>query len=680
MIIKYYGGFTTIDTLSTLCKTTRSGTSAYYIIKAAEEVGLKAEGIKCNLEKLIQKEFHLPIIAHVLINKTYLHYVVIYEINKKRNYFVIADPAIGIKKMSFSNFDKIYNNTILTFIPKKELIKEEKNTNFYITFLSLLKKYKKECILLLLLSVLFTIFSIISTFYLSSITENIIYKSKSYLFSIFIIFSLFYLCKSISHFFRNLLLIYIHAKINFVLTEETFHQILSLPYSYYKNHTTGDIVSRINDLSIVKDATSKFFLFMCIDVCLSLISFICLYKIEKTISKIAILCMVCYIFIPCLFYKKVNLHINLYQRKKGETLNHLFEYINGYESIKGIHLQDKIEEKYRTENLKLLEKTNQITKLNIKIDLLAEIIENMGYLFIIYYASIHIMKNTFTIPMLFTSINLYQYFITPMKSFLLELSLFKEALASYQRIISLFVKKKTKGFLSDKIEGKIEIKNLDFSYVENYSLIQNISFQIEKGEKVLLLGKSGVGKSTFLKLLKRYYEIEKGSILIDEIDIKNYTEKQLEADISYISQHETLFTGSLYENIVYKERERGKHLQEIINICELDPILKKDPLGVYQLIEEGGYHLSGGEKQRIVLARCLMKSFSILLIDEGFSELDIKLERKLIKKLFAVYLKNTIIIVSHRMDNIDLYDKIIHFHKEKIHVFKKGPNGNYHMV
>lgn len=680
MILKYYGGYTSIDMLSILCKTTKKGTSAYHIIKAAEEMGLKAEGIKCSSEALIKEPLHLPVIAHVLINNTYLHYVVIYEINKKSSYFIIADPSIGIKKISFSNFKSIYNNTILTFIPQKKLPYEGNNKNFNLAFSLLFKKYKKECLLFLFLSVLFTIFSIITIFYLSSITESIIYQSYSYLFSIFIIFLLFYLYKSFTYFFRNLIQIYIYTKIDFVLTEETFHQILSLPYTYYKNHTTGDIISRINDLSIIKEAISKFSLFLFIDLPLSFFSLLFLYKIQKIFSLTIMLCMIAYILLSLFFYKKIELHINMYQTKKGETLSHLFEYINGFESIKGLNLQSYIEEKYKKEQIKLLEKTNIVTKLNNKINLLGEIIENIGYVWIIYYACKKIIQKRLITSIIFPSIYLYEYALTPMKSLLIELPLYKEAISSYKRIVSLFIEKKKRGFLSYKIEGKIEAKNLTFSYLEEKSLLKNISFTIEKGEKVLFLGKSGVGKSTFLKLLKGYYEKERGSILIDGIDSNDYKEEQIENDIRYLSQNEILFTESLYENIICNEIENAKWLKEVINICELDSILKKDALGIYQLIEEGGYHLSGGEKQRIILARYLMKSFSILLIDEGFSEMDPILERKIIKKLFQTYLKKTIIVVSHRTDNIDLYDKIIQFHKEKAVIFKKGPNGNYSLV
>lgn len=679
MILKYYGGYLSIDTLSELCKTARNGTSAYHIIKAASELGFIAEGIRCNMETLIEKEVHFPVIAHVIVDKSYLHYIVIYEINKKGNYFIIADPAVGIQKIGFSKFETLYNHTILTFIPQKKLPLEKGDTIFQHNLYSLFLKYKKEWILFLFLSFLFTMFSMITTFYLSSMTEGILYQSYSYLLSIFILFLLLYICKAFTQFFKNLILIYIHTKIDFVLSKEVFHHILLLPYSYYKNHTTGDVISRINDLEIIKNVISKIMVFCFIDLFLAILSFFLLWQIKKVFHFIALSCFISYVILSVFIYKRAEKKVVSYQRQKSETFNYLFESVHGFESIKGLHLEVSVEEKYQKEHLHLLEKTNILTRMNIKIGFIGELIEMTGFLLLTYFAFLMMMKNSFSTSLLFTSLSLYEYCLSPIKNLLVELPTYKEALSSFRRVQALFVKSEEVGFLSCPIEGKIEVKNLSYAYLEDHPILSHVSFSIEKGEKVLFLGKSGAGKSTFLKLLKKYYQTKRGSIFIDGIDLVDYTKEQVDKDICYISQNETLFTGSLYENITFG-KENKKWFTEVIKICELDPILKKDSLGIYQFIEEGGYHLSGGEKQRIILARALMRPFYILLIDEGFSALDPILERKIIQKLFNTYLKKTVIIVSHRMDNIDLYDKVIQFEKIGVTQFKRGMNGKYRVV
>ena len=174
----------------------------------------------------------------------------------------------------------------------------------------------------------------------------------------------------------------------------------------------------------------------------------------------------------------------------------------------------------------------------------------------------------------------------------------------------------------------------------------------------MLVGSSGCGKSTILKLLKQYYKSH--SIYIKNKKLKNIN---LKNSITYISQDEYLFTDTLYNNITMYKNVSDKELNKVIDICELRPIINRTNLGFNMLIEENGFNLSGGEKQRIMLARALLKNFEILIIDEGLNQVDINLERKILKNIFKKYKDKTIIVVSHRLDNLDLFDNLIRIEK-----------------
>lgn len=165
----------------------------------------------------------------------------------------------------------------------------------------------------------------------------------------------------------------------------------------------------------------------------------------------------------------------------------------------------------------------------------------------------------------------------------------------------------------------------------------------------MVIGKSGSGKSTLFKMLKKYYEVKRDKVYVNNIDINDYSK----SDIIYVSQDEILFTDTLINNI------GSNNIIDISQICLLDDIVKKNSLGFNMLIEENGFNLSGGERQRIVLARALSKEFNILIIDEGLNQVDIKMERIILKNLFEKYSDKTIIFISHRLDNKDLFDQII---------------------
>ena len=222
-------------------------------------------------------------------------------------------------------------------------------------------------------------------------------------------------------------------------------------------------------------------------------------------------------------------------------------------------------------------------------------------------------------------------------------------------IDELEIEKKLKIFYDENI---YEIKlnsNTKFSKGKAGEIIINLD--IKKGNKVLILGNSGGGKSTLLKILKHYYEVKRGSVLIGGVDINDYKKN----DIIYISQNEKLFTDTIYNNIGNSDK-----FSEIIKICLLDEVVEKFKLGYNTLIEEDGFNISGGQKQRIMLARAINNDFNILLIDEGLNQLDVNSERKILKNLFNHYKDKTIIVVSHRLDNMDLYNQVIEISKKVI--------------
>lgn len=200
------------------------------------------------------------------------------------------------------------------------------------------------------------------------------------------------------------------------------------------------------------------------------------------------------------------------------------------------------------------------------------------------------------------------------------------------------------------MKGDIVVNNLTYTYNEEEKILNNVNLTIKEGSKVLIYGPSGSGKSTFLKILKGYYPTNRGSVFIGDIDLCDYKNN----DIVYISQNEVLFTDSIINNIGNNEQ-----FLNLAKMCKVDEIVQNNNLGYNMIIEENGFNISGGQKQRIVLARALNNLKNILLIDEGLSQVDTNMERVILKNIFKYFKDKTIIIISHRLDNLDLFDEMI---------------------
>ncbi len=657
MIIKYYGGYVSKNTLMEMTKTNKNGTTAYHLKETLINLGFDAKGIRCELEDINEDNLILPCIANVIIDKSYKHFIVIYEINFKKKYMIIGDPADKIRKISFTDMKKIFNNVLITFYPLKTLPLNEdiSQINFV---LGLLKSHKKNLINLFILSIFITIFSIITSFYLEYMINGLTTYSKYILLLIFCIFFLIYILKILSDFFRNKLLIYINQKLDLELTLGIYNKIIKLPYCYYKNKTTGDVLSRINDLDNVRNMISKVSLSIFMDLPLTIISLVVLYLINTTLFTIGIIILILYFIIIFLFRNSFNDNIKKIQVKKSETTSYMVESISGFETVKGNHIESSIISRFEKKYVKLLKELFNYQNLYFIQNLFKDIINNIGFIIIIFIGCILVSDEKLEFGTLLTFSSLLVYFLDPIKNIINLDYTIKEAKISLKRVLEIVTyKKENDGIVKKCINGDIIFKNLSYSFNDRDYILRNINLNIKKNSKVMIVGKSGSGKSTLFKLLMRYYSVENNKIFINGIDINNYKLNTINDNILYISQNEVLFNDTLYNNLIFSSDNHSK-LLKITKMCCVDEIADSN-LGFNTLIEENGFNLSGGEKQRIVLARTLLNRFNILVIDEGLSQVDVNLERKILKNVFKYFKDKTIIMISHRLDNLDLFDNLV---------------------
>lgn len=653
MIINFYGGNLPIDQIRDLTKTDKNGTTAFHIIEACKSIGFNAEGIKSSLEQLNKENLILPCIAHVVIDGKYKHFVVIYKIDFKNKKIIIADPSCSIKKITFSEFQKMWSGVLITLYPLKKLPLTQ-NISFIDFLLKIIKLHKAFIFNIIMLSIFITMFSVISSFYMKNILDAINYNNLTIIFIFFLFINIF---KILSDFFRNKLLIYLNQKIDLLLTLDTYKKIISLPYNYYHTRTTGDIISRVNDLSIIRNMITKVSLSLFIDLPLALVTFIIFYIINTKLFFISLIIVFIYLLLMIFSKNRIINNINTIQVNKSETMSYMIETINGFETVKSVGNEAQIIDKFEKKYVKFLKNIFKFDNYNNTISILKDLVNAIGYLTIIYVGAKMVILGNLTFGDLLVFVNLLNYFLEPIKNIIDLNSEIKEAKNSLRRILELFKNENKKQTFIDNVKVKeISFNNLSYSYDYKEKQLKNINLKLKK-QKILILGKSGSGKSTLFKLLMRYYEIPRNQITINGYDINDYKDDVTKQNFSYISQNEILYTDSIYNNLKIDKNITEEQIIEISKKCFIDEFL--NDLGLNMLIEENGYNLSGGQRQRIILARALLKNFEVLIIDEGLSQMDINLERKILKNLFKMYENKMIIVISHRLDNMDLYDRVI---------------------
>ena len=663
-IIKYYGGNVSRERLLELTKTTKDGTNFYNISQAANEIGLISKGYKMDdISKLY--EIEKPFISQIVINN-YNHFVVIYKI--KNGNITVMDPAKGILKLNIDEFCKIWTGYILMLEPYKKLPVYNENNYILSLIKNILFDNKKIIINLLSLTLITTIFTCVYSYYFKIIIDKVLNTDKLNILVITIIFLLIFVLKTFIEYLRNNLLLYLNQKIDLSIITTTIDKIISLPYSYYKNKTTGEMISRINDLFYIKNVISKIIVTIFLDIILALSTLIILFNINKTMSLYLFIIIMIYIVLFLIFRPSIKNMTDINQEDNSKINSQLVESISSYETIKGLNLEKIFQNKINKLYLTSMNNNLNFSKLINTQDLLNDLFEGIILLFILYTGSNLIMDNLLTIGSLITFNSLVYYFITPIKSsldFYKDLFYVKNSIKRINNILNYKYEKLDKN-TNLLITGDIKINNLEFSYNNKTNIINDISLSINDKDKVLILGSSGSGKSSLLKLLYKYYEVERNKIYINDYDINDFTLKDIRENITYISQNEVLYNDTIRNNIILDRNIDDKSFINVCNMLYVNEIIKDNILSYDYNLEENGANISGGQRQRIILARALLKNSKIILIDEGLNEIDINLERKILKNIFAYYKDKTIIIVSHRLDNMDLYNKVINIEKGRV--------------
>ena len=656
MLIEYYKGHMEMENIRELLKVNTQGTTAFHIVEGAKKIGFEAKGVKCNIDDMNEDNMVLPCIANVIINKTYKHFVVIYKIDFVKKRMLIADPSNKIMYMSFDIFNSIFSGVLILLYPIDELpIENTKNLKSTL-FLNIVKSHPILIKQISILSIFITILSIICSFFLEKICDSIsIYGSKDIIILVLLLFIILSSVKSVSKYFREKILLLLNEKIDLRLTLDTYNKILLLPYKNYRSKTTGDIVTRLIDVGIINSTCSKIFLTLLIDLPLSLCATVLLLLINTQLCIISFIVLILYVLVMLMFKDYFDTSYTSLKKDNISVTSYMIESINNFETVKGLKIFNIMYHQFEKKFVSMLKKRYSYENMYCVQQFLKDLISECG-LFLVYgMGALFVIKGEMNFSSLLTFGTLLSFFFEPVQSIInLEKDL-RELDLVLKRQLDLEYKDNT-GITNSMYKGDIKINDLSYTFDDQIDILKNINLKINFGEKIVITGSSGCGKSTLVKILMKYYQVDREKIKINNIDINDYDDSN---GICYISQNENLYTDSLYNNITLYEKCNINKFIDICKMCNIDDIVSKNRLGYNLLIEENGFNLSGGERQRIVLARTLFRNFNMLVIDEGLSQIDVNMERKILKSIFEKFKNKTIIVISHRLENLDLFDRNI---------------------
>lgn len=646
-IIKYYNGNISMSKLRRLTKTNENGTNVYNIVNASNSLGLKAEAYKCEFNDL--SKVKLPIIAHIKLDNKFDHFVILEKINNEK--IIVQDPIRGKVVYDDISFKKEWTGSIITFDKMNNLVKEKQNGAF-INLKSYIFLYKKILLFFLVLTILASLFSLLNSFYLSSL-----YNQKNNYHIVLFLFLLFSVFKIITDYIRNSIVFDFDNNFDSRLTNNIYKKILSLPLKYHHSRPVGDIMSRVNDLSSIKEFINFVSFSLITDFLFVIIIFIIIFFINKLLLLLLIIFALSYMFVYLLFRDKIYSMSLILKEKNSEVNSYLIESILGIDTIKNFNIEKERKLRFKSKYNNLLKLNVKYNKFILSIELFQNFIMTISNVFILFVGIKLVNKGLLLFSNLIIINSLLIYFFISLKNIIYFDRILIDSKNSYNRLEDLLDEEEDNNNKSNfNFNNNIEFKNVAYSY-DSYNIFENLSFNIDKGDFVFVKGDSGVGKSTLFKILTKQINDYKGKVIIDNTNIKNLCLNDIRNNICFVSQNEIIFTDTILNNITLFKEVAKKELEKVIRITGIDKFLKEKNISLNFLLEENGHNISGGERQRILLARALLQNKKILILDETTNGIDTLSEENIVRKVKEEY-DVTLILISHRYDNLKLFNKV----------------------
>lgn len=666
-IFRKYGLRVSIAKIRDIAGTDRQGTSAFGLVKVIEYYGFQQKVVEADKEALTTK-LPLPAIAHVVIDDSLLHYVVVTKI--KGDIVVVSDPAKGIVKYKKEDFIKIWTNVLILIAPTIKSQKGNKKQSTLLSFFCLLISQKWLLLRIFILSMILTSIGIITSFYYQILMDNIVPSSSLEMLNYVSVITLCLFFVQIGlNFLRGFLIVKLEQNIDIPIMLGYYNHALILPMKFYSMRDTGEIISRFNDASSIRDIVSEASLTIMMDTIMAVVGAVVLFNSNKLLFLISVVMLILYGIIVFVYNKPIKKINRKIMEMNSKVTSQFIETINGIETIKAFNQEEN--EKEKTDKLyrKFLKRVFNGDVLSLSQQTVTMFVAVVGELVILWVGATYVIKGELTIGELITFNALLGYFIEPIKNLINLQPQIQTAVVAADRLGEILdiSPEYENNDMCTTYDSEIKFDNLiishlNFRYGTRDLVLKDINLEIKHGEKIAFVGESGSGKTTLAKLLVRLYEQEKGNIKLDSVDIRDFPISQIRYNFSYISQNAFLFSGTIKENLLFGNSEASDNdILRVCKTCELEEYINSLPLKYNTRIEENGKNLSGGQKQRLAIARALIKNPKILIMDEATSNLDYITE-KTIENTINKFSKNmTTIIIAHRLSTIKDCDKIFVF-------------------
>lgn len=658
MIANYHGHSYDLSAMRQKFKISVSGLSLRNIMSMANTLGLSSRALKIDSSQLSKIAF--PAILHW--NDS--HFVVITGIVKGK--CTIFDPATGKSSLTLDAVSKSFTGVVLEFTPVIDFTPEMAKSKIKITNLwAGASGFKRAVTQLVILSVVLQVFTLLAPLYLQFVVdEAILHSDKFFLLTLALGFVGVTVINALTEYVRGWVILFISQSLSFQMVGNVFHHLVRLKTSFFESRHIGDIISRISSLHPIREAMTQTIITAIIDGIMAVTTLCLMFLYSWKLTLIAITLTTFMVFIS------QGLTI-IMRRRQGEQLiksadeqTYILETIRSARAVKLFGREIEREGKWRNLYSDVVNANLSLGKLQIGNSLNVTFFLGLQLVAVVYVGALLVIQGQFSVGMLFAFVAYQNSFASRASTLvqsLVEIGMVRVHLGRLEDIIHARREVGLDGDLSNKrkVTGQIEASDLSFKYSDyGPEVFTNINLSVKSGEFIAITGVSGMGKTTLLKVILGLLEPSKGSVKIDNLDIKSFGLRQWRSEVGVVMQDDQLLTGTIAENISFFDPEMDmSRVKKCAEQAQIADEINLMTMRFNSMIGDMGAALSGGQRQRLLLARALYIEPSVLILDEGTANLDPVSESKIAEVISKMNI--TRIIIAHKPELIDRADRVL---------------------